>query len=287
MYSPPTFLYLFLLGVALLMFLWFVPVWQVKRTQGGDPSKGEAYISLVNATRQTWAHVLAGIFFLVTAYFTWRTVTATDKNVTIANENLRIANQNLEVAKNGQITDRFTKAVDQLAATGADKESTLPRRIGAIYALERVALDSPAHHWPVMEVLTAYARLNAKWDGKRKESDDYPEDMRSILLVVGRRDRSHPELGRLDLRFVDLTGADLQELHLENTYLYGAHLEGAYMRNTYIRGAVLTKSHVEGTDLRQCDITQEQLDSVYTDSKTMLSPALRFTPGPPKDLLKQ
>ena len=52
----------------------------------------------------------------------------------------------------GQVTDRYTKAIEQL---GSDK---LDVRIGGIYALERIARDSARDHPTVMEVLTAFIR---------------------------------------------------------------------------------------------------------------------------------
>ena len=59
------------------------------------------------------------------------------------------------VSQEGQITDRFTRAIEQLGA------EQLQVRLGGIYALERIARDSPGDHWPIMEVLTAFVRENA------------------------------------------------------------------------------------------------------------------------------
>jgi hypothetical protein len=44
------------------------------------------------------------------------------------------------LSREGQATDRYTKAIEQL---GSDK---IDVRIGGIYALERVARDSPRDH---------------------------------------------------------------------------------------------------------------------------------------------
>ena len=60
--------------------------------------------------------------------------------------------QNYRLARQGQVTDRYTKAVEQI---GSDK---LDVRIGGIYALERIARDSARDHPPVMAVLTAFVR---------------------------------------------------------------------------------------------------------------------------------
>jgi hypothetical protein len=57
-----------------------------------------------------------------------------------------------ELTEQGQVTDRYTKAIEQ---RGSEK---LDVRIGGIYALERVARDSARDHPTVMEVLTAFIR---------------------------------------------------------------------------------------------------------------------------------
>jgi hypothetical protein len=56
----------------------------------------------------------------------------------------------------GQLTDRFTKAIEQLG------HQELDVRLGGIYALERIARDSEKDHPQVMEVLTGYIREHAR-----------------------------------------------------------------------------------------------------------------------------
>jgi hypothetical protein len=57
-----------------------------------------------------------------------------------------------ELTEQGQVTDRYTKAIEQLGS------GTLDIRIGGIYALERIARDSARDHPTIMEVLTAFIR---------------------------------------------------------------------------------------------------------------------------------
>lgn len=57
-----------------------------------------------------------------------------------------------ELAEQGHVTDRYTKAIEQL---GSDK---LDVCIGGIYALERIASDSARDHPVVIEVLTTFIR---------------------------------------------------------------------------------------------------------------------------------
>jgi hypothetical protein len=62
---------------------------------------------------------------------------------------------NFGLSREGQVTDRYTTAIEQL---GSDKLV----RIGGIYALERVARDSAKDHPTVMEVLTAFIREHSR-----------------------------------------------------------------------------------------------------------------------------
>jgi len=50
------------------------------------------------------------------------------------------------------VTDRYTQAIGQFGSGKPDV------RIGGIYALERIAHDSPWDHPTVLEVLSALAR---------------------------------------------------------------------------------------------------------------------------------
>jgi hypothetical protein len=100
---------------------------------------------------------------------------------------------NFNLSREGQVTDRYTKAIEQL---GSDK---LDVRIGGIYALERVARDSAKDHPTVMEVLTAFIREHSRDTPEprvRKGQNDRTEGSRSaccygfrkVRTAVGARD---------------------------------------------------------------------------------------------------
>ncbi len=115
---------------------------------------------------------------------------------------LRLTSEDNETKLQGHITERINRAVENLGATRNvrrhrvssagypryDKdekgkldytkpvfeeltEPNLEVRIGAIYALERIAQDSLRDHVQIMEILTAYVRENAK----AEDAEDYPE----------------------------------------------------------------------------------------------------------------
>ena len=85
-----------------------------------------------------------------------------------------LKHQTVRYQKEGHITDRINKAVEQLGAEKSVKrdgeETTVPNievRIGAILSLERIAQDSTRYdkgrdHVRVMEILCAYVRENSK-----------------------------------------------------------------------------------------------------------------------------
>jgi hypothetical protein len=90
----------------------------------------------------------------------------------------------------GQVTDRYTKAIEQL---GSDK---IDVRTGGIYALERIAHDSAKDHPVVMEMLTAFIREHSReqWpppDHQGQTRRWTRRDAQAAVTVVGRRDAKH------------------------------------------------------------------------------------------------
>jgi hypothetical protein len=129
---------------------------------------------LQNDARTALIQAIGGLALLIGLYFTAKTLRTTQE---------------------GQITDRFSKAINQLGETGPEN---LAIRLGGIYAMERIAKDSEWDHWPIMEILTAYVREHAP----RKEEEQNNQlpwgirpklaaDIQAILMVIGRRARTY------------------------------------------------------------------------------------------------
>jgi hypothetical protein len=98
---------------------------------------------------QALAVGLTGAAGFIGLAFTWRNLRQTREST----------QRTLELTEQGQITERFTRAIDQLGATDDDRNPRLEIRLGGIYALERIARDSPERDYStVMEVLTAGLR---------------------------------------------------------------------------------------------------------------------------------
>jgi hypothetical protein len=163
------------------------------------------------------------------------------------------------LSRQGQVTDRYTQAINQL---GSKKK--LDVRIGGIYALERVARDSRRDHPTVMEVLTAFIRDHSRepWplrdsSGPEQERSTRP-DIQAALTVVGRRDPSRDiraiDLTGAVLRGADLVGADLGGADLSRADLSGAVLRGADLRGVALVGADLTSADLSGAVLRDASL---------------------------------
>jgi hypothetical protein len=175
--------------------------------------------------------------------------------------------------RQGQITDRFTRAVDQLG------DARIDVRLGGIYALERIARESREDHGPIVEILTAYVREHAPWpqrslppiveaqDPSHAEhmSETPPTDVQAVLTVLGRRRRSHDNRTSMDLSRTNLAGADLSWASLDNANLTGARLERSNLIGTTLREAYLQRAHLQAADLIGARLDQAQLVEAHLE----------------------
>lgn len=140
--------------------------------------------------------------------------------------------RNFTLTRQGQVSDRYSKAVEQL---GSDK---IDVRIGGIYALERVARDSPDDHPTVMEVLCAFIREHSREQhaipGDEESQPGTAADVQAALTVAGRRNP-----GR-DIRPMDLTHAILRGARLDHGNFSRADFHGADLRHAQCAGADLS-----------------------------------------------
>ena len=114
--------------VALVVFsIWVlreIPRQQVNAVLGPATAAGDALqrLALENEFRKPLIQSFWGACGLIVLYFVWRRVQAADRNT--------------RLIEAGHITDCYTRAVAQLAAT-EEGQPNLEVRLGGIYALER------------------------------------------------------------------------------------------------------------------------------------------------------
>jgi hypothetical protein len=226
----------------------------------------QAQGQLENNARATLLQAVAGVLVAVGAMAAWYQV---------------------RVNRDGQITDRFTRAVDQLGNDNVDV------RIGGIYALERIAKNSADDRPTVQVVIGSYVRTHAPWQVGSPGGPAQPTstvdhtlpslrmrapDVQTAMVVLCRRppSRKAPRLylSRVDLRGIqlfgrtltnalvnqsnlaraDLPGTRLDRSDFKGTDLRDANLERASLRGASLRDAQLAGSNVRAADLREADL---------------------------------
>lgn len=119
--------------------------------------------------------------------------------------------------RESNLTDRFTKAVAQLG------DETVHVRVGAVYALERIAQDSPRDRRTAIWVLGSFIRGQSR--EPRVREDALVEDVYTALRAMTRLVQGTDLI--LDLRGADLRNADLSGLPASRVWLQGADTTGA------------------------------------------------------------
>ena len=189
------------------------------------------FMTAQNELRSTLVNAVAGLLLLLTAIFTW---------------------QQLVVSREAQVTERFTRATELLG----DADPAV--RVGAIHALGRLAVDSPADDRSIYQLLTAYVR------------DTSP---RGLVALPKRRQRcehlyaDHGELGSLEKCATDVQAA-LTVLGEQPPVLSDGRPFQAVLLDTTLRGGLLGHARLGGADLRGARLDQVDCRSrtpPYTD----------------------
>ncbi|QXJ23864.1 pentapeptide repeat-containing protein [Actinomadura graeca] len=170
---------------------------------------------------------------------------------------LYFTRQSLAGGQEGQLTDRYTKAVEQL---GSPRQEV---RLAAVYALERLAGDSGRDHNTIMDVLAAYVRVHSP--APRVATPREPAaDVQAALTVLARNDRTR-QPHALDLHGVRIPGADLassaSSSARRDTYFHGPYLTVAELRRSGWYVADLRGAILEGADLGHAALGAADLGS--------------------------
>jgi|SRR5579871_2355695 len=231
-----------ILAVIILVAIALWIVWIVPKHEAAAILDPEKRLTLENELRKTLTQIVLSIFGLFILYFTWQRARAGDKTV--------------QIMEQGHITDRYTKAIEQLGKLDGDKPN-IEVRLGAIYALERIARDSPRDHWTIMEVLTAYVRQNAPVVNPGETPATPPPrrprtDIQAILTVLGRRPlgqkRERPDQ-QLDLSSTHLQNADLHRANLKGASFMHANLTAANLWDAKLQNVSFLFANLEYANL--------------------------------------
>ena len=175
---------------------------------------------------------------------------------------------NYREARSGQVTDRLTKAVEQLGSGNPQL------RMGAIYALEQIAHDSKATliarwHSFVSDRASALVRSPVRSTANRHRS--YVNYVATLLAALV-RSRSHlnhrgaPHEAVLKVRAPDVQAAltvlcrrPVSDDHVQSHQkgkldLSRSDLSRARLRHAQLQRADLSYARLQGTDLRKADL---------------------------------
>lgn len=197
--------------------------------------------------------------------------------------------RNFHLSRRGQLTDRFGKAIGQLAS------DRLAERLGGIYALENIMVESARDHAAFIRERTTpdkamfRVRTPHVHRGPQPAYRSLSTDVQAALTVLGRRP-PRPERNALDLRSTDLCGADLSDLRLDGANLWGAYLQHtvahgvrlseanlswAQLQDSRFGGAVLSGASLYGTRLQEVTLNEADLTGAQLQQATVQDGNLR------------
>ena len=163
-------------AVAGIAVLWLLPAVLTRH-----PSAGMTAAERLKAVNDARTPLIAFAVLLGSAVTVWLTA------------------QTYRLGRQGQVTDRFSKAVDHLG------DGQVAVRVGGVYALERIARDSAEDRDTVLFVLGAFVRERST--AGRKSQRRAPEDVLAALRVAARL-LPHSTV-TFDVRGADLRNTDL------------------------------------------------------------------------------
>lgn len=250
--GPTVLVIVAVIVAALALVTLILPAWIVRRNDlsAADRLKAE------NDVRSTLVQSVGGAALVAGLLFTWQNFQL-DSSRTY---------QTLELARESEVSDRFIRAVGQLG------DSRVEVRVGGIYALERIAKDSPKDQPAIMDLLATLIREHAP----TKEHVGYmprdgdtipPGDILAAATVLARHNPDHDVQGTplysYFLALVDLRNGYLPDAHFRRFFIFGSDLEGAILPKSDLREATLSCAHLEGAVLKGAHLESALLDGAY------------------------
>jgi len=231
--------------VLLVSIVWKIPQWQADLMQPKDYRERFGFENTSRDILLKTIQTFGALGFIFTAYLGW---------------------QSFKVSQSKEVTDRYSKAVEQIG-----NKDAIHVRIGGIYALERIANDSKRDYQQIIEVLTAYLRENSPYplkDEEQRNREIPPTDIEAVVKVLKRRKYATSEevrltLERTDLRRINLGGAYLRKAFLNQMSLQGAALYEANLQSALLQDVDLSNSSIQDIDLREGMIIRSNFEGAF------------------------
>jgi uncharacterized protein YjbI with pentapeptide repeats len=205
-----------------------------------------------NDVRTTLVQTIGGALVLLTASIAWAQV---------------------QVARRGQITDRFTKSVDQI---GNEHREV---RVGGIYALNQVA-DTPQYTRAVAEVLLAYLKsesnpIDLGTQQPAPVGDIAKIDMQAVIRILVEEGLwTRAEAGRLDLSSIDVAYAALRAATLRRATMVDAKLHYADLQDAKLQESDMTRAEFNNANLARADLSNSVIEGAIFEKANFSDPLL-------------
>jgi hypothetical protein len=200
--------------------------------------------------------------------------------------------EQLTLNYSAQLAEQLSKAFAQL------ESNNTAVRVGGVYALERVAQQSPTDRANIAVTLAAFVRqLQRAPDPKYRSYVAMLKvrapDAQAAMDVLSRpplsEERTSREAGWLDLSRTDLRRASLKGADLRKVNLWLSRLDGADLRNAQLQESILSDADVgifepnhpyytDGADLRGANLTGAKQENMRGLEHAILTDIQGFLP---------
>lgn len=285
--------------------IWLVPRWQVRGWRRAGITEEEKLAELAVQARSAITQAFGGLALIATLAITAYQV----------NETRRSSEDTLRLAEQGQLSERFSRAVEQLGATNADGSPAIDIRMGALFSLLRIGVDSKENAQPAFLFVATYVRNNYRrpknlpghgCDDFQPPRPDVAIALAFVLPAVAEalpEDMGEPPLRGLrgtDLRGLGVDGLVLTRLNLtgikfrvaqlkdadfsesnlfdatfERACLKGADFRQAVLLSAVLRGANLQDANLQGAKLREANLVDADLSGARLDVADLRGADLR------------
>lgn len=183
---------------------------------------------------------------------------------------LQATREQIAIAAQGEVTGRFTSAVDQLGNSSPDV------RTGAIFALGSIAHDSAYEQPAIIELLSDFIRRHSGESGSCDPQLPAATDVEAALTVLSERDSTQDGQATIDLAGACLDHDDLDGMIASRADLNGACLIGASLADANLTDAdltdadfadaILSGARLAGARLNAATFEGANLEHAYLDN---------------------
>jgi hypothetical protein len=286
--------------VAVGLAIWLIPGWQVDRWRRAGISDEEKLAELGVQARSSITQALGGLALIVTIAISAYQVNASrdsaektfEETRTSSAKNLEVALENLALARQGQVSERFSRAVEQLGETDGNGRPARDVRTGALFSVMRIGIDSEPYTQPALLIVATYVRTHFAPPTKlapngckahfefTQEQPDVANALGVVLHRIATRLRKKDKEDEKDkedllgLRGANLTGLALDGLNLSGFDLTGVRFSHASLVRAKFRYAKLNRANFEDACLIGADFTGASVSGAKFKGATLTGSGL-------------